>query len=119
MQVSFKNASWNQKFFHNSACNLVESNSFSRTLFTIAMRVLLGAVDVKTVKELKRPSSNERRDESVRVNDTSFGQNFMFVELQGGFFRIKHVIPHELLTAVRNSRKVVKRMTSRVKLGTS
>ena len=35
---------------------------------------------MKAVKELKRLSSNERRDESVRLNDASFESEFMFVE---------------------------------------
>jgi hypothetical protein len=34
---------------------------------------------VKTVQELKRPSSNERRDESVGLTDASFKSEFMFV----------------------------------------
>jgi hypothetical protein len=80
MQMRLHNTFWNQNFFfHNSACNLAGSNSLCRTFFPVAVRVLLWAVYVKTVKELKRPSSNERRDEPVGSTDASFKSEFMFV----------------------------------------
>ena len=35
---------------------------------------------MKTVNEIKRPSSNERRDESAKLPDANFKSEFMFVE---------------------------------------
>jgi hypothetical protein len=123
--MSLQNTFWNQKFFHNLACNLVVSNSLCRTFFLVALCVcvcvclsvcvcvFLCAIYVKTVKELKRPSTSERRVESVRLTDASFKSEFMFVEFWVGFIRIRHAISYERPTAVRNSRKVVTTMTER------